>query len=327
MISNREFVDELRASLGNNTMLTDDRYVRWLNFALLDLCGMHRKRAFPPKRFRALEGRMMLSSDIYNWKDMPIVSIINTAPLPQLTVTTTSGGPGSTPDLFSDWIVEVTGYTGTAPEGLIGQQRLCINSDTGVGPNDLLLYINSPFTVEPDVNTMISIYHRSYNIFGIDPDRNGSIMPPNSYSGNTPNEIWAIEKIEDVETGTPLTPKDWRELAGQSFYSKGIPSAFARRDTEILFDVAPDTDIIWRIWFYRMPVLFDVAALDTYVCELPEDWHEVVLLGAIWRGWKALMEPQRADSAYQMYINEATNRVDTHMLEEKHVMKGIRVKR
>jgi hypothetical protein len=318
MTTNREFVDELKASLGNNTMITDDRYVLWLNFALLDLCGMHRKRAFPPKRFRTLEGRMLLKSDVSNYTDLAASSVSTTT----VTVDSLSG---ILSDYFVDWIVEVTGYVGTAPEGLIGQQRLCTAFATVTGE----LTVEPAFTVAPDTNTTFSFYHRSYDLVGHGPLTQPGLLPVAGSATANNMTLWAIERIENAADGTPLTPKDWRELAGQTFYTKGTPSTFARRDTEILFDVAPDTDITWRIWYYRQPVLFNVNFLDTaaYVCELPDDWHELVLMGAIWRGWKALMEPQRADSAYQQYINEATNRIDTHMLEEKHVLKQFKVKR
>jgi hypothetical protein len=325
MTTNREFVDELKASLGNNTMITDDRYVRWLNFALLDLCGMHRKRAFPPKRFRVLEGRLLLASDVMQYADLPVevftAGLSGTGVMGTVDSIVSSSLSSTEDNYYVDWIVEVTGYVGTAPEGLIGQQRLCVGS---VALTTEVL-VSPQFTVAPDTNTEISLYRRSYNLEGVTTQQQPSTRTSVNQTGGL--RLWAIERIENAEDGTPLTPKDWRELAGQSFYTKGSPSTFARRDTEILFDAAPDTDITWRVWFYRYPLQFDVTTLDTVVCELPDDWHELVLMGAIWRGWKALMEPQRADSAYQQYINEATNRIDTHMLEEKHVLKQFKVKR
>jgi hypothetical protein len=59
---------------------------------------------------------------------------------------------------------------------------------------------------------------------------------------------------------------------------------------------------------------------------IPEAWHEVIILGALWRGHEALMEPERADVARAQYVDEALNRLNQYAIEEEHIERGLRAR-
>lgn len=295
-----EFITELTASLGNNTMLTQARYVQWLNWALLDLCGMHRKRAFSPKRFKILEAKKLFSTIVLT---DTLVSSTSTACVLAVAHQETVD------DFYEDMVIELTDYSGTAPTGLLNQVRQIIDYDYLTNT----ITISEAWTVTPDASTTYAIYRREYDLtadVGIDAH----------------DHVWGIQRLETTTDGTKLEHKDWRDLVGVAYTTTGTPSSFGRRENNLLFDTTPDTVVSYRMWYYRYPTQFTTADL-TAECELPEDWHEAIVLGAIWRGFKSLMEPQRADQAYQLYINEVTNKQDAYMWEEKYIDKGIRVRK
>jgi hypothetical protein len=61
--------------------------------------------------------------------------------------------------------------------------------------------------------------------------------------------------------------------------------------------------------------------------ELPVYWHELLVLGAVYRGFQKLMEPDRAAEAYEQYNREVVNRLDDDELENAFISTGLRVRR
>jgi hypothetical protein len=286
--------------MGNNTQITTARYIQWLNWAMLDICGIHRKRAFPPKRFHFLEADAVFSTTLVTGLVTSSTSTVVTTGL------TTAGLVGS--------VIKLTAYDETlagaaTPDGLLDQARIITAQDVILGTQTL----SSAWTVIPDAYTTYEIYTRFLDlttVIGVNPT----------------DTLWAIQKLEKLEDGTLLEHKPWESLVGKSFSSIGTPTQFARRDSKLVLDPTPDAVYSYRMWYYRYPTQLVDTDL-TAECEMPDDWQEIMVLGAIWRGFRALMEPQRAQNAYDIYTQEATNKQDSYMIEEKYITKAIGMRR
>lgn len=295
-----EMIDELQASLGNRTDITDARYATWLNWALYDLCGFHRKRMFTPARFRVLEGKIVFTIS-------PVSGTVTAAAAGTVTV----GGWAATyvDDYFNDCVIEVTAHSGTAPDGLLNQTRV-ITDYTGASG---LITIDEDWATNPDTDTTISIYRRIFDLetlTGLDPD----------------DALWAIERLETLR-GTEIEKKDWEDLINVdiSEATAEVPEEYARYGDTLIFDSAIEDDLALRMWYYRYPTAFD-SANQTVECELPESWHEIVVLGAIYRGFEKLMEPDRALEAKAQYVDEATNRITAYQLEDEHIERQLKAR-
>lgn len=219
----QEMRDELASSLGNRGDLADARYVRWLNWALYDICGFHQKRAFAPKRFHELEDRETFSS-------------------------------------------------------VVSKREYDLETDVGVDPLD---------------------------------------------------ELWAIEHLEEVATGDPLTQKDWKDLTGVTASNIGKPGNYCWHGSDLIFDKYPAAaDVVsYRLWIYKFPTIFTAANMDTQVPIIPVYWHELIVLGAAYRGHEKLLEPDRAQAALDRYVEEAINRRDRTEWESAAIGRGFKLKR
>lgn len=288
-MTTQAMIDELTASMGNRTDITTARYVQWLNWSLYDLCGFHRKRLLPSLRFRVLEGKFIMN----------IAVVTGTAQAGAATTITLESGSSAVDDFYNDMIIE-----------LDDNQTAIITDYDGT---TLIATVDATWTTNPGATTDYSIYVREVGIL--------------TYAGLSPNDaIWAIEKLETLR-GTELEKKDWMELIGIDATNAigDIPSEYARRGTSLLFDIAINEALALRGWYYRYPTVL-AEATPTIECELPEYWHEVVVLGAIYRGFEKLMEPERADLARTHYVDEAANRITQAQLEDGHVQRQVKLR-
>lgn len=299
-MTTQEMIDELQASLGNRTDITAARYTTWLNWAQYDLCGFHRKRMFTPARFRVLEGRVVAN--------ITIDSGLATA---QSSTTVTIGSLAGTydDDEFNDCVVKVTAHAATAPDGLLNQVRMITDYVGATGQ----ITIDEVWDTNPDAQTTLEIYRRVFDLetlTGLDPDE----------------DLWVIERLETLR-GTEIEKKDWEDLINVDMTTAiaETPSEYARRGDSIIFDSAIEDELSLRFWYYRYPTLLS-STTPTVECELPEAWHEIVILGAIYRGFEKLMEPDRALEAKAQYVDEATNRITAYQLEDEHIERNLKAR-
>lgn len=299
-MTTQELIDELQATLGNRQDITDERYVQWLNWAQYDLCGFHRKRLFPSIRFRALEGKFIMN--------IPVISGTAQAGGADNAIILAAGTTGAD-DWFVDCVVELTDYTGTAPDGLLNQKRMVVDYDSG----SLTITVDEDWDVNPDASTTYSIYRREFDLLTFT-----SLDPT--------DELWAVEKMETIR-GTGLDKVDWDELTGLDGTNalSATPEKFARYENSLMFDYWINEALSLRAFYYRYPTQLDAGAPDVEPI-IPEAWHEVILLGAIWRGHEKLMEPDRADVAKAQYIDAAINRLSQYDIEEKSIERGLKAR-
>lgn len=299
----QELLDELKASMGNRTDLTDARYLLWLNWAMLDVCGMHRKRLFRPQRFHVLEQIATFS--------LPVIERDASA---GGDTTITLSGDTEDDDYYNDMIIKITDYDETSagtdtPDDLLDQVRLIKDFD---GTSHQVT-VTEEWDENPDEYTSCEIYPTVVSIssdIGIDPN----------------DTIWAIQELEYAEDGGKLSQDDWGKLINRDVTILDEPKKFSRYGDTIIFDTVHDDDYLMRMYYYRYPTLFVAGSLDDE-CELPVDWHEIVFLGAVYRGFSKLMEPDRASVAKEIYVDAATNRTNEYAFEAGHIVRGIKVRK
>ncbi len=294
-----EMLNELRASLGNRTDIANARYALWLNWALYDLCGFHRKKMLPSLRFRVLEGKFIAS--------VPVVT--NTATAGAASTITLAVGSSAVDNFYKDRVLELTDYTGTTPDGLLNQVRII----TGYVGATRVATLDEAWTVNPDSSTDYSIYQHEIDILtvtGLDPDIT----------------FWSLEKLETIR-GTEIDKKDWQEMVGIDFTNAlgDIPSEYARHGDSILFNMAINETLAVRGWYYKHPTALAATSGDV-ICELPLNWHEVIVLGAVYRGFEKLMEPERAIEARAQYVEEAANRLTEQELDDGSISRGLKAR-
>lgn len=298
-MTTQEMLDELQAALGNRQDITDARYTQWLNWAQYDLCGFHRKRAFPSVRFRALEGKFIMNISVVTG-----TAQAGGADNEIILAAATTGAD----DYYVDCVVELTAYSGTAPDSLLTQKRIITGYDSATTTATL----DEDWTVNPDANTTYKIYRREFDI------ETATTLDPRV-------TLWAVERMETIR-GTQVEKVIWEDLLGiDGTNATGAePTEFARRGNTILLDKWITGSLALRVWYYRYPPLLDsnTPAVESV---LPEAWHEVILLGAIWRGHENLMEPERAEEAFDIYRNAATNRLSQYQIEEEHIKRNMKV--
>lgn len=305
-MTTEDFIDELRRSLGNRTDISDERYVRWLNWALYDICGLHRQRAFPARRFRQLEDTILFT--------LPVPSGDAESATSTTAVLAGSMQESGQDDYYADAVVKVTDYDETAagdeaPDDLLDQERLI----TAYNAATNTITIAEEWDAVPDEYTELTIYRRRYSVQDVS-------------SRDTLDDIFAFQKVQIASDATEIELVNWTELADISPFTFGTPTKIARRGSEFLLDSAPESAITLRAFVYMFPRVFDVSELDAD-SPIPNNWDEVIVLGAMHRGFEKLMEPDRSSEAYQAYINAATNRREENALEAEFKSQGFKLRR
>ena len=295
-----DLIDELKRSLGNRGDITDARYVRWLNWSIYDVCGYHRKRAYPARRFHFLEDDILFNS------------LVITGDCGSATSTTfgLAAADQQADDYYNDMVVEITDYDGDAPDGLVGQIRLISDYDNATN----IATVAEEWTVTPDTDTEYTTYRRKYSIV-------------NDIGLNPQTQIFSVQLLEIATTGKKVAQKNWRELTGIDLdNSMGEPGSFARRGNSILFDKAVNEVIAFRLFYYKLHVLLNAEDTDAE-CEVPDNFEEAIVLGATYRGFDKLLEPDRAKEAYDKYIKRIVNTMGTYSVEEENMTKQVKVRR
>lgn len=295
-MTTQEMIDEVRASLGNRQDITDARITNWLNWSIHEVCGFHRKRAYTPRRFPSLEGTILASIS-------PLSGTLASGATAS-TFVLQGDNAVSTDDYYNGWAIKITGYDeasagSEAPEGLVGQFRFIYDYDGGTTTAS----ISSDWDTNPDQYTEYELYTR--------------YIPILDYLEDPDISLWAIEHVEKID-GTVLDRVEWQVLTGKDQTTDGMlsePTKYARYGDNIFLDVYSDDRDILRVFYYAFPTALSTASPDV-TTELPALWDEVIVLGAVYRGFGKLMEPDREYNAQQRFEYELINKLGTRQLEE-----------
>lgn len=198
-MTTEEMINEVRASLGNRTDISDARYVLWLNWALLDICGMHRKRVFTPKRFQELED----------------IVLVNLTPFEGDT------GPNSTTTLID------LGATASPEDGVYVNRVIRIMGVTRliVAYTFPFATISEPLIAAPPLDEGYQIFRKQVSLAG------DFVLDPK-------DAVYAIEKLESLE-GSPLIHTTWTDVVNEVYTTLGFPQKFARHGGSVIFSPTP----------------------------------------------------------------------------------------
>jgi hypothetical protein len=304
-MTTQEMIDEVRASLGNRTDITNERYVQWLNWALFDVCGQHRKRSANSRVFKCLE------------RVATFPAIISSGTVTSATSSTMISSTFSEVDsnYYNNFIVEISDFdedgAGTdTPDGLLDQKRVIVSYTPSTGS----------VTIAPDWDTTPTGTYTSFNLYQRMYGLNSTIISNLADTG-----VWGIQRLEDVENGTVLEMQAWTDIAKGDFTQLGTPTAFGHRGDYILFNITPDEERWFRLWYYTYPTQLTSSNLSGE-SNLPEYWHEIIVLGAVYRGFQKLMEPDRASQALVDYTNSLTNRIDSDEIENGYIAHSFKLR-
>lgn len=141
------------------------------------------------------------------------------------------------------------------------------------------------------------------------------------------SQVVAIRGVINETQGYRLRPRTIRQLDEVRLDSSGSPRESSRpilyavESTNLLLHPAPNGtaagDTIRVRYWAEIGTLATSGAAST----LPNDWDEVIVQGATWRGFRALQIPDRAELAkieFGQLINEVSDRLRLDALEEKH---------
>lgn len=306
-MTTQEMIDEVRASIGNRQDISDERITTWLNWSLHEVCGFHRKRAYTPTRFPSLEG--VIIADI-SPREGELASGNSST-----TFVLEGSNAEDEDDFYNNWAIQLVGYDESAagqdaPEDLVGQFRYIVDYDGGTSTGTVM----SEWDVTPDSYTEYELYTRHLSI--------------RRHLDDPDTAIWAIEHVE-LPDGEVLERVEWRDLVGEDSTEDsllGTPTKYARYGDNIFLDKYSDERLVLRVFYYAFPTPFDSDS-GSETTELPAMWDEAIVLGAVYRAFAKLMEPEREQAAREQFEYEVVNRINTPQLEESSIKnRGLKVR-
>ena len=116
-------------------------------------------------------------------------------------------------------------------------------------------------------------------------------------------ELFIWNKTKNV----PLRKKDVTILNSGTRLLSDAATRYAIYGGVLDVDPTPNVTTEFRMFYYGRPPRLS-AASDTVV--LDESWEELVLLGGVYRGYDALLEPERARAHQLVYDAQLSRRVN-----------------
>jgi len=174
---------------------------------------------------------------------------------------------GSEDNRYNEWRVEITGGTGAGQSALImsysgGSKTGTINKTWGTAPDGTSIYsMTKRFALLlPTVNPWASEH------IALDPVSN----------------VVDVMKVEDMEDLELLDEGFRTEGYTSEAEDAGIPDEWIFYGNRILFDTAPEASRWYRVEYYRQPVAMMLA---TDIPEIPDTWHQGIVMWARWWGF------------------------------------------
>lgn len=178
----------------------------------------------------------------------------------------------ATADRYNGWVIEITDGTGA------GQKRLITDySATRVAT------VHEAWDTEPDATSEYSVTKNFYDFLsGEHPwvADNIEISPT--------SEILAVLQVIDLASGSRLVRADRTEsFTGVQDSIGSNPSIFADLGGGLIFDTPVPEGRAYRIRYFGMPPALSEAA---DVPQMPEVFHEAVLLWCVWWGMREMQD-------------------------------------
>ena len=150
---------------------------------------------------------------------------------------------------------------------------------------------------------------------------------------SVPAELEALTKLSVRDVNGKYTPLD--RMTVDFFESvhvdttidtdnMAIPERYLRRNDQIF--LYPTPDAVYPITVYYWELIADMVASQD-VSALPRNWNEIILQGAVYRGYLRLQDQLRANNALQLWNNLVATSSPTEAEEETDSNRaGLRVR-
>lgn len=209
--------------------------------------------AGPRLRFRELEDKINFTSEVLTGT----LDAGSVSPYTTVTFTGTTAASG----YYDDWVLTV------------GGSSVRVTSSILTAPTTQTLYLAPGFTFDPS-STAFTLARQSYRL---------------TVAGDEgiayANSLLEIGQLFDITESSELDIEDTKLKPVETV--TGTPGTFIKISKGFTFDVAPDAEHSYQLFVTRYPL--DLTAL-TDECELPEAFHEAVILRAIWWGYRRYQE-------------------------------------
>lgn len=136
---------------------------------------------------------------------------------------------------------------------------------------------------------------------------------------HVPNPFEALRQLSIQELDSELIHVlerkgvwEYEKDRSESDDDKGFPTGYYREGSKIRLDPVPDD--IYTVTIKYWTVLDDLDAADTPA--IPQSWHEIILFGAIWRGFQRLRDFEAATYYKGQQIAFINSAVPTEAKEE-----------
>jgi hypothetical protein len=127
--------------------------------------------------------------------------------------------------------------------------------------------------------------------------------------------IKEVQRIVLIEDQTELEPGQRTETFAGSLLSPGRPTSYIRRGAQIIFDCPAEEALWYHMEYARIP---EDLTTDGQEPELPETFHEAVMMWALWRGYHWMQETDMAYSTKRDLIDfMATTKSPNEMASDR----------
>jgi hypothetical protein len=148
-----------------------------------------------------------------------------------------------------------------------------------------------------------------------------SLVPLPSYSvANDPYDFQFEVFLWNNTKNVPLKKKDVNILNSGARTLSNTAIRYAIYGGVLDIDPTPNVSTVLRMFYYGRPPALSASG-DTIV--LDDAWEELVLLGAVYRGYDALLEPERARAHQIIYDMQLARRVDTMFQGDKYADRNV----
>jgi hypothetical protein len=193
-------------------------------------------------------------------------------------------------DQFNDWLL-VIGAEAKIIADYDGTNRRC--------------YIHDAFASDPSVSDTAYLYK---NFDFLLPSTHDWIadhieLPSETDIYRADGNLFEVLSIADLTNGRELRKMPDNEKFLSSITSYGDPTSWLRYSNKIIYDYAVDSDIWFKMEYYRSPKEMAHATSTTDIPELPEIFHYAIVLWGTWHGLKRTGEVTAAKVVWSDLVN------------------------
>lgn len=213
-------------------------------------------------RFRSTEREAFFSG----------VSVSGTATGAAAQSVTLDGSAAAEADRYDQWVIELTGGTGA------GQKRIVVAYSAA-----RVATVHRSWDTVPDATTTYRMTKNFYDFLADSHDWVDDNIPLSSVG-----EITAVLQVIDMESEGKLTRADRVEgFTSVADNAGNAPSIFSDKGGGLVFDTPVPAGRYYRLKYFGMPPELENESDQP---KMPEQFHEAVLLWAVWWGLRELQE-------------------------------------